>query len=187
MADDLRALLREAAGRDPQPTAVVLDGRTLQATPESGHRAGYDGHKHRNGSKLHAAVDTLGHLLAARVTPANAQERAQVDALAAEVQQVTGNTVEVAFVDQGYTGPDPAADADAHGIELVVVSLPEAKRGFVLLPKRWVVERSFAWATRFRRLAKDYERLPETVVGLHFVAFACLMLHRMLVTVARSP
>ena len=187
MADDLRALLREAAGRDPQPTAVILDGRTLQSTPESGQRAGYDGHKKRNGSKLHAAVDTLGHLLAARVTPANEQERAQVAALAEEVQAVTGNTVEVAFVDQGYTGPDPAEAADARGIELVVVSLPEAKRGFVLLPRRWVVERTFAWATRFRRLAKDYERLPETVVGLHFVAFACLMLHRAIPLLAASP
>src|SRR5215207_2806788 len=187
MADDLRALLREAAGRDPQPTAVIVDGKTLPSTPESGHRAGYDGHKKRNGTKLHAAVDTLGHLLAARVTPANEQERAQVATLAAEVQQVTGNTVEVAFVDQGYTGEDPAEAAAEHGIDLVVVSLPEAKRGFVLLPRRWVVERSFAWATRFRRLAKDYERLPETVIGLHFVAFACLMLHRMLVTLGPSP
>jgi transposase len=187
MADDLRALLREAAGRNPQPTAVVLDGRTLQATPESGHRAGFDGHKKRQGAKLHAAVDTLGHLLAARVTPANEQERAQVAALAEEVQAVTGNTVEVAFVDQGYTGEDPAEAADAHGIELVVVSLPAAKKGFVLLPRRWVVERSFAWATRFRRLAKDYERLPETVVGLHFVAFACLMLHRAISLLAASP
>ena len=187
MADDLRALLREAAGRAPQPTAVVLDGRTLQATPESGHRAGFDGHKKRQGSKLHAAVDTLGHLLAARVTPANEQERAQVAALAEEVQAVTGNTVEVAFVDQGSTGEDPAEAAEGHGIELVVVSLPEAKRGFVLLPRRWVVERSFAWATRFRRLAKDYERLPETVVGLHFVAFACLMLHRATALLGASP
>lgn len=187
MADDLRALLRAAAGRNPQPTAVILDGRTLQATPESGHRAGYDGHKKRKGSKLHAAVDTLGHLLAARVTPANDQERAQVAALAAEVQAVTGNTVEVAFVDQGYTGDDPAEAAAEHGIELVVVSLPTAKRGFVLLPRRWVVERSFAWATRFRRLAKDYERLPETVVGLHFVAFVCLMLHRAISLLGASP
>ena len=187
MADDLRALLREAAGRDPQPTAVILDGRTLQATPESGHRAGYDGHKKRKGSKLHAAVDTLGHLLVARSTPANEQERAQVAALAEEVQQVTGNTVEVAFADQGYTGEEPAEAAEEHGIELVVVSLPEAKRGFVLLPRRWVVERSFAWAARFRRLAKDYERLPETVVGLHFVAFACLMLHRAIPLLSASP
>ena len=125
-------------------------------------------------------------LLAAPVTPANEQERAQV-ALAEDVQQVTGNTVEVAFVDQGYTGEDPAEAAAEHGIDLMVVSLPEAKRGFVLLPRRWVVERSFAWATRFRRLAKDHERLPETVVGLHFVAFACLMLHRAIPLLAASP
>ncbi len=187
MVHDLRALLREAAGRAPGPTAVILDGRTLRGTPESGHRAGYDGHKKTKGSKLHAAVATLGHLLALRVTPANAQERAQVGDLADAVQEATGNTVELAWVDQGYTGDDPAEEAEARGIELAVVRLPGAKRGFVLLPRRWVVERSFAWATRFRRLAKDYERLPETVAGLHFVAFACLMLHKLLLPAIPSP
>lgn len=187
IVDDLRALRREAAGRAPQPTAVILDGKTLQSTPESGHRAGFDGHKKRNGSKLHAAVDTLGHLLAARVTPANAQERAQVGGLAEAVQAITGNTVEAAFVDQGYTGDDPAEAAAERGIELVVVGPPEAKKGFVLLPRRWAVERSFAWATRFRRPAKDYERLPETVAGLHFLAFACLMLHKWLLLPRGSP
>jgi transposase len=126
-------------------------------------------------------------LLAATVTPANAQEWAQVDALAAEVQDVTRQHVELAYVDQGYSGAQAAADAADHGIALEVVRLPEAKRGFVLLPRRWVVERSFAWARRFRRLAKDYERLPETVVGLHFVAFTCLMLHRVLVLLTASP
>jgi transposase len=187
LVHDLRALLREAAGRDPDPTAVVLDARTVQGTPESGHRAGYDGHKRRTGSKVHAAVDTLGHLLALKVTPANAQERAQVGELADAVQEATGNTVELAFVDQGYTGEDPAEAAEERGIELAVVRLPEAKKGFVLLPRRWVVERSFAWATRFRRLAKDYERLPETVAGLHFVAFACLMLHKLALLPGASP
>jgi transposase len=187
MAHDLRALVREAAGRDPDPTAVILDGKTLQSTPESGARAGYDGHKKRKGSKIHAAVDTLGHLLALTVTPADAQERAQVEALVEEVQAVTGNNVELAWVDQGYTGEEPAEAAEAHGIELVVVKLPEAKKGFVLLPRRWVVERSFAWASRFRRLTKDYERLPETVRGLHFLAFACLMLHRAAGALAASP
>jgi transposase len=137
---DLRALLRVAAGRAAQPTAVIFDGRTLQSTPESGARAGYDGHKRKKGSKTHAAVDTLGHLLALVVTPANAQERAQVEELARQVQAVTGGTVDLAFVDQGYTGDEPAADAQAHGITLEVVKLPEAKRGFVLLPRRWVVE-----------------------------------------------
>ena len=184
---DLRELLREAAGRDPQPSAVILDGRTLRSTPESGDRAGFDGHKRTKGSKLHAAVDTLGLLLAAKSTPANEQERDQVEALAHKVQEVTGAAVETAFVDEGYTGDEPAAAAADHGIRLEVIRLPEAKHGFVLLPRRWVVERSFAWMARFRRLARDYERLPETVVGLHFVAFACLMLHRMLVTLGPSP
>jgi transposase len=122
-----------------------------------------------------------------RVTPANAQDRAQVAALAEAVQDATGSTVDLAFVDQGYTGEQPAADAAIHGIRLEVVKLEEAKRGFVLLPRRWVIERSFAWAARFRRLAKDYERLPETVAGLHFVAFACLMLHRLVTVAAQSP
>lgn len=175
---DLRAVLRLAQGRAEAPSAVILDGRTLQSSPESGARAGYDGAKRRRGSKVHIAVDTLGHLLALRVTAANEQERAQVAALAARVQEVTGDTVELAFVDQGYTGKDTAADAATHGIRLEVVKLPDAKRGFVLLPRRWVVERSFAWAARFRRLARDYERLPATLAGLHFLVFAILMLSR---------
>jgi transposase len=187
MVHDLRELLRWAEGRNAQPTAAIFDSATRQSTPESGHRAEYDGYKRRKGSKIHVAVDTLGDLLALLVTPADAQDREQVAALAAEVQAVTGQTVEVAFVDQGYTGQQPAADAAAHGIRLEVVKLAEAKRGFVLLPRRWVIERSFAWAARFRRLAKDYERLPETVVGLHFVAFVSLMLHRLVSLVAQSP
>lgn len=180
MVHDLRVLIRVAEGRQRQPSAVILDGRTVQSTPESGARAGYDGHKRRKGSKTHIAVDTLGLLLAVHVTPANEQERAQVATLVEQVQDVTGNHVEVAFVDQGYTGEQAETDAAAQGIRLEVVKLPEAKRGFVLLPRRWVVERSFAWMAKFRRLARDYERLPETVAGLHFVAFACLMLHRII-------
>src|ERR687883_502915 len=174
------------AGRAEGPSAAILDSRTVQSTPESGARAGYDGHKRRKGAKVHAAVDTLGHLLALCVTAANEQERAQVAELAARVQEVTGETVEIAFVDQGYTGPETAADAAAHGIQLEVVKLPEAKRGFVLLPKRWVVERSFAWAARFRRLARDYERLPETLAGLHYLVFAILMLSRVVDVILHS-
>ncbi len=187
MVHDLREMLRWTEGRHPQPSAVIFDSATRQSTPESGHRAGYDGHKRRKGSKIHLAVDTLGHLLAVLVTPANAQEREQVEQLAAAVQEVTGQTVELAFVDQGYTGEQPAQDAAVHGISLAVVKLPEAKRGFVLLPRRWVVERSFAWAARFRRLAKDYERLPEVVAGLHFLAFVSLMLHRLVTVAVQSP
>ncbi len=184
MVHDLRQLLRMAEGRNPEPSAAILDSRTLQSTPESGHRAGYDGAKRKKGNKVHMLVDTLGHLLALRVTAANEQDRAQVAALAERVQQVTGETVDLVYVDQNYTGEHPAQDAAVQGIQLHVVKLPEAKKGFVLLPRRWVVERSFAWATRFRRLAKDYERLPETLAGLHFLAFAVLMLARFIHLIA---
>jgi transposase len=176
---DLRAILRLIHGRAPQPTAVVLDGRTLQSTPESGQRAGYDGHPKKRGSKTHVAVDTLGHLLALVVTPASERERAHVEELARKVQEVTGESVALAYVDQGYTGDAAADAAETHGIRLEVVKHSDAKRGFVLLPRRWVVERSFAWAARFRRLARDYERLPQTLAALHFIAFACLLLSRL--------
>jgi transposase len=178
MVHDLRALLRRAEGRASNPSAAIFDGRTLRSSPESGSRAGYDGHKKTKGSKVHLAVDTLGNLLAALVTPANEQERDQVAALTDAVQEATGYSVEVAFVDQGYTGEEPAEEADLVGIQLEVVKFPEAKRGFVLLPRRWVVERSFAWTARFKRLARDYERLSETLVAMHFLVFSILMLAR---------
>jgi transposase len=183
---DLRMLLREIEGRPPQPRAAIFDSRTLQSSPESGERAGYDGHKRRRGSKVHLAVDTLGQLLALLVTPASAPDRQQVAELAAKVQEATGESVEVAFVDQGYTGERPAEDAEKHGIRLEVVKLPTAKRGFVLLPRRWVVERSNAWLARFRRLARDYERLPQTLAGLHFLAFAILLAQRFIAFMVQS-
>ncbi len=176
MAHDLRAVLRLAAGKNAAPTAAILDSRTLQSTPESGGRAGFDGAKKRKGSKVHAAVDTLGHLLALKVTAANEQDRAQVGALAEALQEATGENVELAYVDQGYTGEKPAAAAQEHGLRLEVVKHHEAKRGFVLLPRRWVVERTFAWVARFRRLARDYERLAETLAAYHWLALVILML-----------
>lgn len=176
IAHDLRVITRFLSDRNIEPSAAILDGRTLQSTPESGGRAGYDGAKKKKGSKVHVAVDTLGNLLALKVTAANEQERAQVSELARKVQEVTGGTVEVAFVDQGYTGEDAARQAAAEGIELEVVKHTEAKRGFVLLPRRWVVERSFGWVGRFRRLARDYERLSATLAGWHWLAFVALLL-----------
>ena len=179
MCHDLRVLVRLTQGRHPEPSAAIFDGRTVQSTPESGARAGYDGYKKKNGSKTHVAVDTLGHLLALHVTPANEQERDQVGVLAEAVQEATGENVQLAWVDQGYTGPEAAAAAAEHGITLEVVKLAEAKKGFVLLPRRWVVERTFGWIARCRRLARDYERLPTTFAGLHWVAFAGLLLARL--------
>ena len=179
MIHDLRIFLRWAEERHAHPTAAILDSRTLQSTPESGADAGYDGAKKRKGRKVHLAVDTLGHLLALHVTPANEQDRAQVAHLCEDLQAATGESVEIAFVDQGYTGAPAAEAAAAHGIQLEVVKLSEAKRGFVLLPRRWVVERSFGWTGRFRRLARDYERLADTLKGMHYIAFAILFIKRL--------
>jgi transposase len=184
MVPDLRALLRLAAGRKEQPSGAILDRRPLPSSPESGEQAGSDGAKRRQGSQTHLAVDPLGQLLALLVTPANEQDRAQVGQLAPAVQAATGETVEVTWVDQGYTGDQAAPAAQEPGLRLEGVKLPDAKNGFVLLPRRWVLERRFGWMARFRRLARDYERLPDSLRGLHFLAFALLMAHRFVQSLA---
>lgn len=173
---DLRAVLRLAAGKQAEPRTAIIDSRTLRSTPESGSRAGYDGAKRKKGSKLHMAVDTLGHLLALHVTPANRDDRAETGPLAEALQQAIDGSVELVWADQGYTGSKPAKAAKEQGITLEIVRLLQAKRGFVLLPRRWIVERSFAWATRCRRLVKDYERCASTLAAMHTIAFAGLML-----------
>lgn len=166
---------------------LELNVRSCTTATRTPTRGGYDGAKRKKGSKVHAAVDTLGHLLALHISPANEDDRQEVNELSEKIQQATGENVELAYVDQGYTGEKASECAAEHGIELEVVKHEEAKRGFVLLPRRWVVERDFAWASRFRRLVKDYERLPETVAGLHFVAFACLMLQQATGLLTGSP
>jgi transposase len=185
VSHELRVIVRIMEGRGSQPSAAILDARTLQSTPESGGRGGYDGAKRKKGSKVHIAVDTLGNLLALLSTPANAGDREQVEELAKRVQEVTGQTVEIAFVDQGYTGDEPAAAAEAEGIKLVVVKHNEPKKGFVLLPRRWVVERTFGWLGRFRRLARDYERLNSTLEGWHWLASLVLLLGKVGIEVSQ--
>jgi hypothetical protein len=123
-------------------------------------------------------VALLGALGAAHVTAASEQDRRQVSALAAQVHEVSGEAVDRAFINPGSPRAQAAQDAAMHQRQRAVVQLPEAKKGVVVLPKRWVVEGSSAWAARFRRLARAEERLAETRVGLHCVAFALLMLKR---------
>lgn len=118
---DLREILRITAGKKAKPTAVIFDSRTLQSSPESGERAEYDGAKWRRGSKTHIAVDTLGNLLALLVTPANEQDRALVGELAEKVQEVTGESVELAIVDPWFTGENAAEQAQVNGMRLEVV------------------------------------------------------------------
>jgi len=187
IVDDLRTVLRLAQGRHAEPSAAMFDRRTWPSSPERGHRAGSEGAKRRTGSTGHLAVDTLGHVLALPITAANEQARAQVGEWAAAVQEGTGQRVELAFVAQGDTGDAAAQAATEQGRRLEVVKLPQAQRGLVLLPRRWVVERRFAWMTRLRRLARDYERLPETLAGLHLLACAVLMLHRFTLLLAHCP
>lgn len=157
ISHDLRDLLRLSEGRKRGPSMMLLDSRTLQSTPESGARAGTDGGKKRKGSKVHIATETLGALLAVVVTPASVQDRAVAAELAVAAQEATGWSVDTALVDEGYSGEFTRDEVeDAALLELMVVPKPEAGSGFVVLPKRWVVERTFAWQSRFRRLARDY-------------------------------
>ena len=128
MAHDLRALIRLQEQRSAAPTAMILDSRTLQSTPTSGRRAGYDGTKRRKGAKVHAAVDTLGNLLALNVTPANERDRAQVEILAQAVQAVTDKNVTLAYVDQVYTSDCAADAAKSHGIKLEVSNSRKPKK-----------------------------------------------------------
>ena len=178
IAHDLRILERVLKDRFEQPTAAVLDGRTLRSSRESGSRAGYDGHKRKNGSKVHIAVDTLGNLLDVVISKGSEQERAQVGELTEHLKGLTDGEVEIAFVDQGYTGPKAAEAAKANGVRLEVVKHTQAKKGFVLLPRRWVVERTFGWLTRHRRLVRDYERLAKVLAGYHWIAFISILLDR---------
>jgi transposase len=178
LVPDLRVLLRRAAGRNEPPTGTMVDRRTLPSSPESGGRAGYEGAKRRKGSQPHLALETLARWLTLQVTPADEPDRAPVGPLAQEVPGVTGEMVEAACVDPAYPGENAEPAAAEPGMRLEGVKLPEAKKGFVLLPRRWVLERSFAWLSQFRPLARDYERLPATLTGLHFLAFVRLMAQR---------
>ena len=139
-----RLMYKRLARERPQPSTAIVDSRTLRSTVASGARAGVDGNQRVRGSKVHAVVDTMGTLLALAVTPANETERRQISALAQRVQEVTGEQVEVLYADAASTGAETAAAAQEQGMQLVVVQRPEGSQGFVLLPKRWVVERSFA-------------------------------------------
>jgi transposase len=178
MVHERCAGLRVAQGRRAHPAAAILDRRTGQSPPASGTRAGDDGATRCRGSQGHLAVAPVGHLLAAQVTAANVQDRSQVRTVAEKVHEVTGDAAGLVYVDQGYTGAQAAQDAQAHHMQFEVVTGPEAKQGVVWLPKRGVVERSKARAARLRRVAREAERLAETLKGLHVVAFAILRRQR---------
>ena len=181
---DMRDLLRHLQGKDYPPTAMIIDSRTMQSTPESGGRAGYDAGKKKKGSKTHVAVDMYGNLLALLVTPANQADRDVAYDLAVQVQQATGESVKVCFADGAYSGQATADNLAACGLELVVVKRTDGQAGFKVLPKRWIVERTLGWLSRFKRFARDYERLPEALAHLQLVAFVMLLMPKLFARIA---
>lgn len=176
---DLRVLERNRNLKNDNPTVIIIDSRTLRSTPQSGHRAGYDGGKKINGTKIHIAVDTLGNLITLIATPANEQDRDQLYDLCKQVQEITDNNVDIVIADQGYTGEQADIDAVLNNMELIIVKRSEKEKGFVLLPKRWIVERTLAWFSKFRRLGRDLEKLASTLVGFHIVAASILLINKL--------
>ena len=176
--DPLRADVRQQAGRHKHPTAGCLDSQSVKCTAVAGVR-GYDSAKNVTGRKRHLLVDTLGLLLVVVVTTACVQER---DGAKLLFQRLTGACKKLRriWVDGGYRGPtlrDWVAQHCRFCLE-VVLRTDDQKR-FVVLPRRWVVERTFAWLNHHRRLSKDYERLPATSEALIYIAMIRLMLRRL--------
>lgn len=157
---DVRAVLRFAEGGALEVPEAFPGGNTMSPA-YSGAHVPRNGHRVRNGS-----AETLWNLLAQHVKSADDHDRTQLGALAEAVREVTGDSVELVYFGQVPPAEAPAAAAVERAIALDVAKLPGAKRGFVLLPRRWVVERWFDWVSRFHRLASDYERIPQTLAGL---------------------
>ena len=187
-ARSARAAALERGARPTSPTAVIFDSATRQSTPESGHGRATTGTRRARAPRSTRPSIRWASCWRCYVTPANARTGRRWRRWRRRCRRAPGRRWRLGFVDQGYTGEEPRRGRrGARDPRWRSSSWRRPSAGFVLLPRRWVVERSFAWAARFRRLAKDYERLPETVAGLHFLAFACLMLHRLVTVAAQSP
>jgi putative transposase len=181
--DTLRSRVREAAGKEPEPSAGSIDSQTVKATRTSGQR-GYDAGKKINGVKRHILVDTLGLLHAVVVHAANIQDRDGAKLVFARAQ-LTGTwpRMERVWADGGYAGKLIGWVASVCGWVLEIVKRNDDVKGFKLLPKRWVVERTFSWLSNYRRLSKHYEYWNETGEAMIHLAMIHLMLRRL----AKNP
>ena len=179
--DSLRELVRLAAGRNPEPSAAVLDSQSVKTTEQGGVR-GYDGGKQINGRKRHILVDTMGLLLMVVVTAANVQDqkgaRLLLVALATRFRRVR-----LLWADGSYAGLPLQSWVRGlrkwRKLKLEIVRKPKGQQGFSVLPWRWIVERIFSWLGKQRRLKCDYERLPETTAALIHIAMIRLMVRRL--------
>src|ERR687885_1690671 len=175
----LRAAERKRVGKDPQPTAAIMDSQSVKTVEESAHPSGYDAHKNVKGRKRHLLVDTLGLLLSIYVSPADVQDRAGAQWLLAGLKALLPRLKKI-WADGAYTGEKLAGWLEEQGgWKLEIVERDREARGFEVLPKRWIVERTFSCLMRNRRLSKDYERRVQTSETLVEVATIRLLLRRL--------
>ena len=175
----LRAFVRETAGKRSRPTAAILDSQTVKSDPHGG-AVGYDAGKRIKGRKRHLLVDTLGLVLGAVVSPASVPERAGAQTLLGQALNWL-TWLRCLWVDGGYSGPDFAQWVRQLRPKLAVevVKRGDGASGFKVLPRRWVVERTFGWLMRHRRLVRDYEQTETSAQAWIYIAMIRIQLRRL--------